>query len=810
MKQTAHPDLIAAQLRLEREGIDAGISRYREALQRDPSACSPAQTLLRQVMPPLVEALDMWRAEINVSGPGRDKGVLMTLVEFESPVLALVTLQALMSSAMRPDGSGAGTLQVARAVAARLESLDQLAELRKAAPDDAKRVEKRLPKYNSDRERIAFVRTAAEGVKAKVVKWGQAERLRAGLTLVTLAVDVAGLFELYEIPGTGHARSRAQQGIRPTQQVRAWFDAANARCELLDPPRFPMICPPRDWSTPWDGGFLTPSLRQCIIKTDDRAYLDELETWDMPEVYRAVNALQGTRWEINEFVLMVATACWDGDIPSTALPPKTLEPLPAKPWAEGEEPNPEVLKAWKKLAAPVHQRNHRSAAKRASVAGKLWTAEKMIALGHPFHFVYALDWRGRAYPVAGVLTPQGDDLSKGLLRFAEGVPLGDDGAYWLAVHLANTFGVDKVSFAERIQWVEDNEDQILRCAADPLVHREWERADSPFCHLAACKEWARLHLWIDAGAAQGDFRSHLPIAFDGACNGLQNFSALLLDPVGGAATGLVPTDSPSDIYTRVKEKSEEILRGLAAQGDEVAERWVGKLTRNLVKRNTMTTPYGVTRSGMTSQVREILDEIAPELRGDAAFLAGVNYEAVGAVVIAARQAMDWLKAAAKVAAQAGVGVKWVTPMGLLVRQWYERMTDEQRDVTVLGRRWSPVARRGTGELHSGKQTLGISPNFIHSLDAAHLQRTVLMAHAEGLVDFAMIHDSYGVHAGHSSRLRDILRQAFVDQYSNPVLKWLRDEIVDSLPEELRDQVPPLPPMGTLDLRGVLSSEYFFA
>jgi DNA-directed RNA polymerase len=74
----------------------------------------------------------------------------------------------------------------------------------------------------------------------------------------------------------------------------------------------------------------------------------------------------------------------------------------------------------------------------------------------------------------------------------------------------------------------------------------------------------------------------------------------------------------------------------------------------------------------------------------------------------------------------------------------------------------------------------------------------------------MIHDSYGCHAGHASRLRDNLREAFVEQYSQPVLEQFRDELAEQLPEELRAELPPLPPMGTLDLEQVKSSEYFFA
>ena len=44
------------------------------------------------------------------------------------------------------------------------------------------------------------------------------------------------------------------------------------------------------------------------------------------------------------------------------------------------------------------------------------------------------------------------------------------------------------------------------------------------------------------------FVSHLPIAMDGSCNGLQLFSLMLRDPVGGTAVNLLPADTPQDIY----------------------------------------------------------------------------------------------------------------------------------------------------------------------------------------------------------------------------------------------------------------------
>ena len=85
-----------------------------------------------------------------------------------------------------------------------------------------------------------------------------------------------------------------------------------------------------------------------------------------------------------------------------------------------------------------------------------------------FHFVYQSDLRGRKYTVSSFLTPQGPEYAKGLLLFAKGEPIdSDEQADWLAIHGANCFGVDKVSFEKRIKWVDDHAEQIIASAQDP-------------------------------------------------------------------------------------------------------------------------------------------------------------------------------------------------------------------------------------------------------------------------------------------------------------------------------------------------------
>ncbi|NCT81940.1 MAG: T3/T7 RNA polymerase [Comamonadaceae bacterium] len=797
---------VEAQLELEALSVDMGIARYREALAREGTeALPPGMQLMKAAIGPMKAALEAWLEETSKGLAGRSASLFYFLNQADPEALAYLTARQAISAM----GEDLGLTKAATALTLAIESTLNMEAVCNANPRLGAKVAKQISRMGHGKNIAVFIRKGAAMVDVKWIQWDEATRIRVGTLLLEMFAQATGLVTIESIPA---ARGKTPTVLRATESCRRWLEESHARCELLSPLRMPMVCRPRDWTNPFNGGYLTHQLRQPLVKTRNKGYLQELKEWDMPWVYAAVNAVQATEWAINMDILAVMRAMWErGDV-TKSMPSREDRPMPHKPWNDGVEvPAPEVLHAWKVDAARTHESNAKLKSKRLQLVGKLWTAEQMVERGNRFHFVYALDWRGRMYPVAGGLSPQGDDAAKALLCFAQSSELSDEGAYWLAIHGANSFGVDKVSFEDRISWVEENQDMILRCAAEPLSATEWHTADSPFVFLAFCFEWARLQAHVDAGLPEAAFRSSIAVAFDGACNGLQNFSAMLRDPVGGAATGLVPSHKPSDIYTEVAQAAQRIIDRDAAAGSEQAARWVGKMSRKLAKRNTMTVPYGVTRRGMRDQLFGELAECAPEFRGaDAAYLAACNYEAIGEVVVAARQAMDWLKEAAKVAASNALPVRWTTPAGLLVVQDYRNSVGTELDFVVLGRRYRLLVDREGDKLNARKQALGISPNFVHSLDAAHLMRTVLFCAADGITSFAMIHDSYGVPAGQAATLRDNLRAAFVEQYQANVLADFRQQLVDQLPEELAAQLPELPEVGDLDLEQVKQSEYFFA
>uniref|UniRef100_UPI002FBEC18E DNA-directed RNA polymerase n=1 Tax=Escherichia coli TaxID=562 RepID=UPI002FBEC18E len=56
------------------------------------------------------------------------------------------------------------------------------------------------------------------------------------------------------------------------------------------------------------------------------------------------------------------------------------------------------------------------------------------------------------------------------------------------------------------------------------------------------------------------YNCSLPLAFDGSCSGIQHFSAMLRDEVGGLAVNLLPSETVQDIYGIVAKKVNEILQ----------------------------------------------------------------------------------------------------------------------------------------------------------------------------------------------------------------------------------------------------------
>ncbi len=402
-------------------------------------------------------------------------------------------------------------------------------------------------------------------------------------------------------------------------------------------------------------------------------------------------------------------------------------------------------------------------------------------------------------------------MSRALLEFARGKPLGERGAFWLAVQLANLWGhkIEKLPLKERFQWVKDHESEILDSAARPLEGAMyWAGAEKKWRFLAAALEWAG---YVAEGPS---YVSHLPIAMDGTCNGMQHLSALGRDPVGGAWTNLVPGEVPQDLYQEVANRLEVFVREDAEKGHPMALLWQPSIKRALVKQATMTTPYGVTVSGMIGQLKSVILEDAdycarfPDEKAAAKYLAPRVNRAIGQVVVKATAIRKWLRKLVKKLARKNRGLSWVVPTGFPVVHEY-REEKNRRVETVRGKVLVKEADRRL-EIRTRKQANSIVPNLVHSLDAAHMMFTVCALKALGLSDFSMVHDSYAVHACDVDLMSKVLRDEFVRIHTEFTLAGFLEQVKRGAPGiRFTKRLAP-PELGTLDLGAVRGSVYFFS
>lgn len=864
--------LAREQLALEHESYELGEKRFLKMLDRQAQAGeladnAAAKPLVATLLPRLTDRITEWVDEsFYVTDPetGEKKGrkgkrsvSQRILKDCKPEVVAFITIKTALGMLASTQGD-AVVQAVASSVGRHLEEELRFGRIRDLEQKHFKKnVKEQLEKRVGHVYKKAFLQVVEADMLSKGLMgssawapWSAEETIQVGVKCLELLIESTGLIVL-EREGKGIAGSDSEKVRLADEYVEIIAKRAGALAGI-SPAYQPCVVPPKPWTGVLGGGYWANGRKPlALVRTHSKKGLMRYEDVYMPEVYKAVNIAQATPWKVNKKVLAVVNQVtrWK-HCPVEDIPALEREELPQRP--DDMDTNPEALKAWKKAAAAVYRKDKARVSRRLSLEFMMEQANK-FANHKAIWFPYNMDWRGRVYAVS-MFNPQGNDMTKGLLTLAKGKPIGQEGFYWLKIHGANCAGVDKVPFPERIKFIEDNSENILACAKDPLGNTWWAEQDSPFCFLAFCFEYAGV---MSHGLS---YVCSLPLAFDGSCSGIQHFSAMLRDEVGGAAVNLLPSKTVQDIYGIVAAKVNEILHQHVVNGEademetvvnkdtgEITERlklgtstlagqWLAYgVTRKVTKRSVMTLAYGSKEFGFRQQVLE--DTIQPAIDNGsglmftnpnqaAGYMAKLIWEAVSVTVVAAVEAMNWLKSAAKLLAaevkdkktdevlRARCAVHWVTPDGFPVWQEYRKPIQTRLNLMFLGQfRLQPTVNtmKDSG-IDAHKQESGIAPNFVHSQDGNHLRMTVVHAHEKyGVESFALIHDSFGTIPADAANLFKAVRETMVNTYeSNDVLADFADQFMDQLHESQLDQMPPLPKHGNLDLQDILKSDFAFA
>lgn len=793
-------------------GIKRAENMMQRAEEKGRAVTNPyASSILREYVLPLAEAL---KQELADKRAGRQRAHVQLLQGLDLDTVALLAVRTALNTLLhgfnkaRQVGYEIGKMVHSELVLIQIEEHNP--ELyRTLVRDFGRRMSKDV------RHRMTVFKMQAKAAGIEVVEWPTGARDQVGLYLLDL-LQQAGMVE---VGATTTFRGKTEFGeVMLSQQVIEQIDSIKAYVAVTMPVYGPCVAPPRDWTNAFDGGFHTKELRRAQGGLVRHRRTSATEQLDMPVVLQAVNTLQRTAWQVNtrilDTVLEVAKHYSVGEVTSLTDLPKPSQPAWLQKDTDTEklsEEQTDEFKKWKRSVAEWHTQRKLLATR----YGRFYSATRAAEMFRAYpaiYFVHFADTRGRLYPMTYGLNPQGSDLQKALIRFSKGLPLDTpDAIRWFHVHGANKWGFDKATLKERQQWVVDRQDLLISFADDPINNNEWRNADKPLQFLAWCFEYAQ---WCRDDKT---FVSHIPISMDGSCNGLQNLSALLRDEVGGRATNLTANEQMQDIYKLVAEAATLRLQALIYDDPDkeaLRQKWLAHgLKRDVVKRSVMTTPYGVTkRSAVDYIIKDYLEEGKATVFDKkqhfaaACILMDAVWPAIGDVVIKGREAMDWLKKSAKLILnsldkEAEPVITWISPSGFTASQSYFEVEAHRIRCRLHGPTSIKVPTE-TDTADTTKHSQGLAPNFVHSMDAAHLHLTASQCAQRGIDAVAMIHDDYGTHAANAQLLFTIIREVFVQMYEQ------HDPLADFA--ALYPGVPPLPSKGTLDIREVLRSPYFFS
>ena len=841
-------DKVSLEIELERLAVTLGQDRYaaeNSRILRDfgLGASKASGNLIAALLPAVAAAIGHYLTELANGGRGKTHASVAPLRDLPRDLLALAAL----TGSLNGIGAERPLPAIAEAIGDLVETEAWGRAFQAAAAEPHDRIISRArQRHAHPRYRIKAARAIAGRAGFVWTAWSRPKRARVGETLVNAVLRACpGVFETYT------ARDTLFLGLTPeASEIVASDSAALA---LARPAHYPMVVPPRPWADFDTGAYLTPEAARPVKLVrlrggqQRRAMRASLRGAGRDRLFAAVNTIQSTAWRVNETMLHLIGECHrDGLLPQGSTLPGPRLDAPARPVA-WPDMTPEQRKAWRIEAARCHAHNRAIDSARVVVAQDLATARLLIDCGNRFWMPQSLDFRGRIYPVPA-FNPQRGDHVRAMLEFAGGVPLGPSGLFWLAIHLANTGDFDKISkapFDERAAWVGRHLDQILLTAQDPIsTIAWWSAADSPFQFVAACSDYARAITAENPSAHV----SHLPVALDGSCSGLQHYAASLRDPAGAALVNLVPSDRPTDIYAQVAGTVAARVAQDAAAGDEQAREWQAfGVTRATVKRSVMTFAYsseefGFRRQLMADTMKPLADRVvAGELPAHpfadggwpaAGYLARLLWQTVNEAVTGAGIGMGWFKRVAALMAAEERGLRWESALGLPVvhdyRQWETRRIklhfldrsipvdaatahDRITGGDVHARVMALLRTEPTEALDRPKQKSAIAPNVIHSMDASHLMLAVLAAAAGGMTDFALIHDSFATHAARSGAWVVTVRKALLDLYETfDPYETIHRAAMAALSPEGRAALPAPPPRGSLDLRDILRADYAFA
>ena len=604
------------------------------------------------------------------------------------------------------------------------------------------------------------------------IHWDVTTKVKVGTFLMDCLMEVSGWFERDLL-----VKGRKTISILvPTDELINHHDEIMRCAELFSPLAKPMLIPPRSWNAIQDGGYYLNDLTRChnFVRKSEHTLIQG----KIP--YNFINKIQQVSYKLNPFIVGVAKELEDRGISVGKFRPVMEHTIPPKP--VNIETDETARREWKKKARTA--RELQAAEVRKSCRTRMTMDVVREFEGTTFYIPWSFDYRGRAYPIPNLLTPQDTDFGKSLLLFAEGAKITKKGMEWIKFQLATTYGLDKATMQERLEWIDktENYEMVQRVWRDPIDNiADWENADEPWLFLAACNEFCELHF-------EHRFHTHLPVAVDATCSGLQILAGLAKDASTARMVNVIGSEKPQDAYATIASHSMDAIP------DRLKPHWDRKVT----KRCVMTIPYNAKPFSNRSYIREAFKEKGVDVdKDELTKCVQAVRAAMNEVVPGAMNVMRWIEKEVSRYIKSGADqVSWVTPSGFPVNQRLMKKDTKIIQTQLMGRCMVHVAGREKGvDLKHHKNAT--APNLIHSLDASLLHLAIM----DVSFPIALIHDSVLCRATDMCTLSYLVRETYMRLFAE------HEPLTDFALAIGAEERPPI--IGDLKPEAVIDSTYFF-
>lgn len=775
----ATPAQIDEQVQLERDSIRQGLKKLqdntRQLEERSyASASIYGISSIDALMGPLVEKIKDTAHDRVHRQTGQYQAIKVYLADLEPLAAAAIALKLTFDKVFAYRDKSNQLVTVTEAIGHAIEDECQMRFYEREAPGLLNVLKKNYwHRSCGTHQKLVVIRTLMNRHDIEWKTWGRANRIKLGVWLLDCIMQVSGWFEK-EMRQEGKNRVNY---VVPTPEYLAIKDKVMADAELFAPLAWPMLIEPNDWAPDRAGGYLLNE----VMRGHDMVRRGRDTCIQGERVYAFLNHLQKVAYRVNPFIYGVAKDLMERGVKVGKFIPIVEMPLPAKP--ADIDTNYDSRKDYRRRAADVRNTNAHSFKASCRTRMTMETAER-FATKDRFFIPWSCDYRGRAYPIPAFLSPQDTDFGKSLIRFADEAFLTPEAEEWLAFQVATTYGLDKATIQDRLEWTQTNHTLITRVATDPLGNiSEWEAADEPWQFLAACEEY---HACLIKCSRQ---YTGLMIATDATCSGLQILAGLARDANTARLVNVLPSDKPQDAYKVVAE---------AAKPD-CPEKIRPHMDRGVCKRVVMTIPYNAKPFSNRSYIRQALNEKGVEVtKEELTETVNAVRNAMKRVVPGPMEVMEWIEKEIAACIHRGeTEISWTTPSGFVVYQKLMKKQLEILNLQLLGRCKLSVATDDTDEVDINRHRAATAPNLIHSLDASllHIAFTTFDA------PFTVIHDSVLCRATDMSILSTKVRETYMHLFAE------HDYLTDWAKQIGAITDPPI--IGDLEPSSVIDSTYFF-